>query len=138
MMRKLPWLSLGLLWLVYSSTGHSLCRLAPFWLILLLMIGFVLAQLLRLTPGYVAAKANLYGWISADVLHLLISGIICFFLIGVLLWHRIFNHVVLTLAVEILTRLDLQGAELTWLQSFVILIFVWFSALTMSELTSYL
>ncbi len=109
--KKIPWLSLLLLLLAYSSFSWFLYRATVTWVVWLLAFMFALLQAMLLTTFSNELKRVLSIWIKSDAGYF--STIIVFaFLVAVaFVWIQTFSYILVVVAAEMLARLDLQRAE---------------------------
>jgi hypothetical protein len=121
--RRIPWLSLSLLFGTYAMLGRLV--VAPrhnpniFWFV---GLGGVLVALLYLHPLTDLARLR-QRWFTSDTVAfgvMILTAAMASILFN---WFKVFLPIVMVLLVEALARLDLSAGEYTEWQTFMILIF---------------
>lgn len=135
-MRKLPWLSLFLMFVAYTSFSWFVTHTTVTWVAWGLAIAFTLLQALLLTTLFARLRFFARRWLQSDL------GYFCLVLIGAisitfaLVWFRAFGYCLVVLAAEILARLDLQNIGYNRVQSLIVLTIVSFTGLAIGWLIS--
>lgn len=105
-----PWLSSALLLLAYGVLGYGLVEAVPLWLTGAIATAVILVKLITLTAFFQTCAQLLGEWFSEDVIHLALVLTAAFFVAVVLVWHHIFENLLLILAAEFLLDVDLKTA----------------------------
>lgn len=122
LLKRLPWVSIGLLLAAYATFGKFVVSEMHTWMAFAAAFiwGLVLAVMMINPLGGI--RRMLIRWFKSDtVAFTTLVGAAAFASI-LLNWFRLFLPVIMILAAETLTRLDLQTAEFTQTQAFVILV----------------
>jgi hypothetical protein len=119
--KKLPWLSLLLLFAAYSTFSWFLIHITATPLAWFLVLSFTLIQALLLTTWFDGLKRFARLWLRSDVGYftLIILGAL-----GVtmsLVWFKTFGYFLVLVSAELLARLDLQSFGYSRLQSLFVL-----------------
>lgn len=119
--KRLPWLSLAILFAAYTTFSSFLTHSTVTWLAWALVLAFTLLQALLLTTLFDGVKILLGRWLRSDVGYftLIISASLGVTI--VFLWFKVFGYFLVLVAAEILARLDLQNAGFNRLQALAIL-----------------
>lgn len=144
-MKKLPLLSLAILFAAYSTFGWFLTHLLPFsgcfpqeqvhrlqdlfqcltqstviWLWGFVLI-FTLLQALLLTTWFNGLKIFVNRWLKSDVGYFTLILVTSLGITMALVWLKTLGYFLVLLAAEILARLDLQNAGFNRWQSLIVL-----------------
>lgn len=128
-MRKLPWLSLCLLFIAYTSFSWFVARTTVSWLTWSLAITFTLLQALLLTTLFARLRLFARRWLQSDLGYFCLVLIAAISVTFALVWFRAFGYCLVVLAAEILARLDLQNMGCNRVQSLIVLTLVSFTGL---------
>lgn len=134
--KKLPWLSLAILFAAYTTFSSFLTHSTVTWLAWALVLAFTLLQALLLTTLFDGLKILIGRWLRSDVGYftLIISASLGITI--VFLWFKVFGYFLVLVAAEILARLDLQNAGFNRLQALIILSLFSLSGLAVGWATS--
>jgi hypothetical protein len=130
--KKVPWLSLGILFSAYATFSWFLTHwvvsqtstawaVGSVWAIVLFC---TLLQALLLTTLFDGVKLFFRKWLKSDVGYFSLIMIGSMSVTAALVWFRMFGYVLVLVSAEILARLDLQNAKLNRWQSLAVLTFV--------------
>jgi hypothetical protein len=119
--KRLPWLSLAILFAAYTSFSWFLIQSTATWLAWSLVLAFTLLQALLLTTLFDGLKALIKAWLKSDIGYFTLIIVASLGVTIVLVWFRIFGYFFVLIAAEILARLDLQNAGFTRVQALLIL-----------------
>lgn len=109
--QRLPWISLLLLLLSYSTFSYYLFNeTLIWWTAWAIVIGTALTQALLLTTFFRGIREFVRTWLESDIGYFSLVLISAFSLAVILVWFHVFEYVLLVLMVELLARLDLQSA----------------------------
>jgi hypothetical protein len=119
--KKLPWLSLAILFAAYTSFSWFLIQSTATWLAWSLALAFALLQALLLTTLFDGLKALIKAWLKSDIGYFTLIIVASLGVTIVFVWFRIFGYFFVLIASEILARLDLQNAGFSRVQALLIL-----------------
>jgi hypothetical protein len=130
--KKVPWLSLGILFSAYATfswfiTHWVLSRVSAgraVWTVWAIVLFCTLLQALLLTTLFDGVKLFFRKWLKSDVGYFSLIMLGSLSVTAALVWFRMFGYVLVLVSAEILARLDLQNAKLNRWQSLVVLTFV--------------
>lgn len=134
---KLPWLSLSLLFIAYTSFSWFVAHSAIPWLAWGLAISFTMLQALLFTTMFARLRLFARLWLRSDLGYftLILAGAIS--VTFALVWFRVFGYCLVIVSAEILARLDLQNMmRCNRMQALLILTIVSFSGLLLGWLMS--
>jgi hypothetical protein len=129
--RKLPWLSLALLFTAYTTFSSFLTHSTVTWLAWAIVLAFTVLQALLLTTLFDGLKALIARWLKSDVGYFTLIMVFSLGVTIIFLWIRVFGYVLVLIASEVLVRLDLQNAGFNRTQALVILSFFSLSGLAL-------
>lgn len=109
-MKRIPWFSLALLLVAYSSFSWFLYHSTATWIVWLIALGFALSQALLLTAFSKGFRFFVGKWLKSDIGYFSVISIGAFSIAAVLVWIHVFEYVLMLIAAEILARVDLQNA----------------------------
>ncbi len=119
--KKLPWISLAILFAAYSTFSWFLTHATVTWLAWALVLMFTLLQALLLTTLFDGVKLVIGRWLKSDVGYFTLILVVSLSVTIALVWFKIFGYFLVLVAAEILARLDLQNAGFNRLQALLIL-----------------
>ena len=136
--KKVPWLSLGILFSAYAtfswflthwvitriSTGQAVLTV---WAIVLFC---TILQALLLTTLFDGLKLFFRKWLKSDIGYFSLIMLGSMGVTAALVWFKMFGYVLVLVSAEVLARLDLQNAKLNRWQSLVVLTLVSVAGLT--------
>jgi hypothetical protein len=135
--KKVPWLSLGILFSAYATFSWFLTRWVvaristgpAVWTVWAIVLSCTLLQALLLTTLFDGVKLFFRKWLKSDVgyFSLIMLGSMC--VTAALVWFKIFGYVLVLISAEVLARLDLQNAKLNRWQSLAVLTLISVSGL---------
>ncbi|MGF1497998.1 MAG: hypothetical protein ACFB8W_14420 [Elainellaceae cyanobacterium] len=128
-MLNLPWLSFGLLLATYSTFSWFLHETTDTVIVWVLAIAFALFQALLLTAFSDRLRAVIDTWLESDVGYFTTVVVVALFVAFAFVWFRIFSYLLMTVAAEMLARLDLQSVGFNRFQSLIILTVLSFAGL---------
>lgn len=120
-MKKLPWLSLVLLFSAYTTFGWFLISATATLLVWILVFVLTLCQALLLTTWFDGLRRFLSAWLRSDMGYFVLIIICAIGFSAALVWFKTFGYFLVLVSAEILARLDLQNAGFTRLQALVLL-----------------
>lgn len=134
--RRLPWFSLALMFIAYTSFSWFVSHTTLPWIAWGLAIAFTLLQSLLLTTLFARTRLFARRWLQSDFGYftLILAGAIS--VTFALVWFRVFGYCLVVLSAEILARLDLQNLGFNRVQSLVVLTIVSFTGLIVGWLVS--
>lgn len=135
-MKKLPWVSLAILFAAHSTFSWFLTRSTVTWLAWALVFTFTLMQALLLTTLFDEVRGVIASWLKSDVGYFTLIIVVSLGVTIALVWFRVFGYILVLVSAEILARLDLQNAGFNRIQALLILSLVSFSGLSVGWLTS--
>ncbi|MDX2213112.1 MAG: hypothetical protein SFY66_07470 [Oculatellaceae cyanobacterium bins.114] len=109
-MKRIPWFSLSLLLIAYSSFSWLLYQSTATWLVWVIALSFALTQALLLTAFLQGFRFFVRSWLKSDIGYFSVIALSAFSIAGVLVWIHVFEYVLMLVAAEILARMDLQNA----------------------------
>jgi hypothetical protein len=109
--KKIPWLSLGLLLLAYSTFSWFLYSSTAPWLLWLAALIFALLQAVLLTTFSKGFRLFFRRWLRSDIGYFSVILISAFSVTVILVWFNIFEYFLAVVGAEILSRMDLQNAK---------------------------
>ena len=118
-MKKIPWLSLALLMVTYTTLGWVLAASPWYTLLLTLALILLLAEILAY-PFSNVRKGLVYS-ISTDTRAFILAISMAFFTALLVIWIHIVVHALVVIAAGLLARLDLLTAGFSDWQTFRIL-----------------
>ncbi|PSB56337.1 hypothetical protein C7B61_20650 [filamentous cyanobacterium CCP1] len=136
-MRKLPWLSLAILFAAYTTFSSFLTYATVTWLAWGIVLVFTLLQALLLTTLFDGLKILLGRWLKSDVGYFVLIMVFSLGVTVVFLWFRVFGYILVLIASEVLVRLDLQNAGFNRVQSLIILSFFSLGGLALGWVVSF-
>ena len=136
-MQKFPWVSLGILFIAYTTFSWFLIHATVTWLAWALVFAFTLLQALLLTTLFDGLKAILRGWLRSDVGYFTLIIVMSISVTIALVWFKVFGYVLVLVAAEVLARLDLQNAGFNRVQALLILSFFSFCGLALGWVANY-
>jgi hypothetical protein len=119
--KRLPWLSLAILFAAYTTFSWFLIQSTVTWLAWLLVLTFTVLQALLLTTLFDKLKILLGRWLKSDIGYFMLIIVASLGVTVVFLWFRVFGYFLVLIAAEILARLDLQNAGFNRVQALFIL-----------------
>lgn len=134
--KRIPWLSLGLLLLAYSTFSWFLYSLTVSWVVWALVIAFALVQALLLTAFADSFRTVIDNWLRSDLGYFASVVIGALFVAFAFVWIRIFSYVLVLVAAEMLARLDLQNAGFNRVQSLLLLTLVSLVGLALGQVAN--
>ncbi len=131
-MKKVPWLSIGILFASYATFSWFLTHWVSSevgmaiaeWAVWAIVLFFTLMQALLLTTLFNGVKLFFRRWLKSDVGYFTLIMIGSLSVTGALVWFKMFGYVLVLVSAEILARLDLQNAQLNRWQSLAVLTLV--------------
>ena len=135
--RKLPWLSLAILFAAYTTFSSFLTYATVTWLAWGIVLAFTLLQALLLTTLFDGLKILLGRWLKSDVGYFVLIMVFSLGVTVVFLWFRVFGYILVLIASEVLVRLDLQNAGFNRVQSLIILSFFSLGGLALGWVVSF-
>lgn len=120
-MKRLPWISLGLLLTAYSTFSWFLYRSTVTWVVWLAALVLALLQAMLLTAFSDGIKGLLSSWLKSDAGYFTTVIVSAFFIAVAFVWINIFGYILVLLAAEMLARLDLQNAGFNRVQALIVL-----------------
>lgn len=130
-MKKLPWLSLAILFTAYTTFSSFLTHSTVTWLAWAIVLAFTLLQALLLTTLFDGLKVLIARWLKSDVGYFTLIMVFSLGITIIFLWIRVFGYILVLIASEVLVRLDLQNAGFNRTQALVILSFFSLSGLAL-------
>ncbi|WP_416670876.1 hypothetical protein [Egbenema bharatensis] len=121
LVRKLPWLSLTVLFAAYTTFSAFLTHETVTWLAWVIVLAFTVFQALLLTTLFDGLKMLLARWLKSDVGYFTLIMLFSLGVTIVFLWFRVFGYILVLIASEVLARLDLQNAGFNRFQALIIL-----------------
>jgi hypothetical protein len=130
--KKVPWLSIGILFASYATFSWFLTHWVSSevgmaiaeWAVWAIVLFFTLMQALLLTTLFNGVKLFFRRWLKSDVGYFTLIMIGSLSVTGALVWFKMFGYVLVLVSAEILARLDLQNAQLNRWQSLAVLTLV--------------
>jgi hypothetical protein len=119
--KKLPLLSLSILFGAYSTFSWLLTQSTTTWLAWTVVLTFTLLQALLLTTWFNGVKRVAGRWLRSDVGYFSLIIVVSLSFTMALVWFKVFGYFLVLVSAEILARLDLQNAGFSRLQSLVVL-----------------
>lgn len=135
-MKKIPWLSLSLLFSAYTTFGWFLLHATVTPLVWVLVFGFTLCQALLLTTWFDGLKRFISRWLQSDVGYFTLIIVFALGFTIAVVWFKIFGYFLVLISAEVLARLDLQNAGFNRLQALVILAVVSWAGLVAGSLAT--
>lgn len=135
-MQRIPWISLGLLLAAYSTFSWFLYSLTTSWVVWALVIAFALFQALLLTAFADSFRGVIDSWLRSDLGYFTSVIITALFVAFAFIWIRVFSYVLVVVAAETLTRLDLQNAGFSRAHSLVFLTGISLAGLALGQAAS--
>lgn len=131
-MKKVPWLSLGILFSAYATFSWFITHWIvstvdsrrAVWTVWAFVLFCTLLQALLLTTLFDGVKLFFRKWLKSDVGYFSLIMLGSLSVTAALVWFRMFGYVLVLVSAEILTRLDLQNAKLNRWQSLAVLTLV--------------
>lgn len=116
--KKIPWLSLVLLLVTYSTLGWILSAFSESWFIwMLTILGIVLLDL-WLSSSWSKIRDHFVRLFKSDSRTFLVAVAAAFLTVFIITWLHIFVHILVIISSGILARLDTQVAGLREWQVF--------------------
>lgn len=134
--KRIPWLSFGLLLLAYSTFSWFLYSLTVSWVVWALVIAFALVQALLLTAFADSFRTVIDNWLRSDLGYFASVVIGALFVAFAFVWIRVFSYVLVLVAAEMLARLDLQNAGFNRVQSLLLLTLVSLVGLALGQVAN--
>jgi hypothetical protein len=130
--KKVPWLSLGILFSAYATfswfltqwVAHQVGTALAEWAVWAIVLFCTLLQALLLTTLFDGVKLFFRKWLKSDVGYFSLIMLGSLSVTAALVWFRMFGYVLVLVSSEILARLDLQNAKLNRWQSLAVLTLV--------------
>jgi hypothetical protein len=119
--KKLPWLSLALLFAAYTTFSWFLIHATATPLVWVLVLLFTVIQALLLTTLFDGFRRFMRNWLRSDLGYFTLIMFSALGFTGALVWFRTFGYFLVLVTAEILARLDLQNAGFTRLQALFLL-----------------
>ncbi len=119
-----PLVSLALLFGAYTVFSWYLYSLTVPTVVWLLVLVLVLVQALLLTAWSRSLRRFSVRWLKSDLGYFSAILLVALSVVFALVWHRIFQYVLMVVASEILARLDLQNCGLNRWQTLLVLTLV--------------
>lgn len=116
-LQSFPWLSMSLLLASYSTFSWYLYQETVNWLIWAIVVAFACLQALFLTTFADSLKSVIDSWLQSDIGYFTSVIIGALLLAFIFVWAKLFGYILVILASEALTRLDLQTLGCNRLQS---------------------
>lgn len=117
-MKKLPWLSLILLFAAYSTFSWFLIHAISIGILAwILVLSFTLLQALLLTTLFDSFKRFFSLWLRSDVGYFTLIIVSALGFSMAMVWFKTFGYFLVLVSAELLARLDLQNAGLNRVQS---------------------
>ncbi|NJR40890.1 MAG: hypothetical protein HC781_21205 [Leptolyngbyaceae cyanobacterium CSU_1_4] len=131
-MKKIPWLSLGILFSAYATFSWFLTHWVisrinagqAVWAVWALVLSCTLLQALLLTTLFDGVKHFFRKWLKSDIGYFSLIMLGSLGVTAALVWFKLFGYVLVLVSAEILVRLDLQNAHLNRWQSLAVLTLV--------------
>lgn len=131
-MKKVPWLSLGILFSAYATFSWFLTHWVvsrvnteqAVWTVWAIVVFCTLLQALLLTTLFDGVKFFFRKWLKSDIGYFSIIMLGSLSVTAALVWFKLFGYVLVLVSAEILARLDLQNAKLNRWQSLAVLTLV--------------
>ncbi|MCY7283756.1 MAG: hypothetical protein LH679_10005 [Cyanobacteria bacterium CAN_BIN43] len=144
-MKKVPWLSLGILFSAYATFSWFLTHWVisqvstvwAVWTVWTIVLFYTLLQALLLTTLFDGVKFFFRKWLRSDVGYFSLIMLGSLSITAALVWFKMFGYILVLLSAEILARLDLQNAKLNRWQSLAILTVVSVAGLAVGWSTSF-
>lgn len=107
-LKKIPWLSLTLLFLSYSALGWVISETERPWFVWLILVVGILLLLASLTTPW-SKITQFYGQIlKSNIRSFLVTVFAAFLFFLMLAWFRIFLDTLLVISATILAKIDFQ------------------------------
>jgi hypothetical protein len=123
-MKKIPWISLAILFVTYSSFGWTLSKANLSVISWIFPIATVFLLAAALTAPLKNSKRVIFSWFKTDIGAFLSIITTAFFAVVVFVWLHIFATGLILLSAGALARLDIQTLGFKKWQAFGILILV--------------
>jgi len=136
--KKLPWTSLALLVVTYSTLGWQLYAWSGSWRVWLLGAAFVLLMAFAFTTPAKILATCLDGFLKSDTTAFISMILGAFAVVAILRWLTAFAHFLLLLSASALARLDMELGAYSELQAFAVLAVVSLSGFGLGLLMYYL
>lgn len=135
-MKRLPWLSLAILFAAYTTFSWFLTHATATWFAWAIVLAFTVLQALLLTTMLNGLRTFISRWLRSDVGYFTLIMVTSLGITVVFLWFKVFGYLLVLIAAEILARLDLQNAGFNRVQSLIILNIFSLSGLAVGWATS--
>lgn len=115
-LKKVPWFSLALVLLSYSTLGWVISETQAPWFVWLVVVVAILLMVVSLTTPW-SRLAEFYSiLLKSNIKSFCVAVLAAFLLFIMLAWFRVFLDTLLILSATILVRIDFQVAGLSqWL-----------------------
>lgn len=123
-MKKLPFVSLALLLLAYTTFSWLLYNAEVTWLVWAAFAAFILIQAFLLTTAARKFQQFLERWLKSDLGYFSSILLLGLFVLFALAWFHVFGHVLVLASAELLARIDLRRAGYTRIQALILLLVV--------------
>ena len=117
-MKKLPWTSLALLLVAYSTFGWLLHSSTLSWQVWLIAVVCILLKALALTSPLKTLRTCFAGMVKSDTRAFIFLLIGVFIAVVLFTWFEVFVHVLLLLSAGLLARLDIHSFGFSGWQAF--------------------
>ncbi|MEA5578825.1 hypothetical protein [Anabaena sp. UHCC 0451] len=109
--KRIPWFSLALVLLSYSTLGWVISETKPLWFVWLIVVFSILLLLASLTTPW-SKIAEYYSILfKSNIRSFGITVLAAFLFFLMLAWFRIFLDTLLILSATILAKIDFQSSE---------------------------
>jgi hypothetical protein len=119
--KKLPWLSLVLLFAAYVTFGWFLIKNTAPLVIWILVCVFTLIQALLLTTLFEGMRQFMRRWLRSDLGYFTLIMICALSFTVALVWFKTFGYFLVLISAEVLARLDLRNSGFNRVQSLFVL-----------------
>ena len=136
-LRKLPWVSIALLLVTYSTLGWLLSALHdPLFVWVIIVVG-VLLLAARLSAPWSKIRDQFAWLFKSDARALSVAVATAFLTVVIISWLHIFAHALVIISANTLVRLDAQTAGLSERQVFWILAIMSLAGLALGGVAQY-
>ncbi|NJN87604.1 MAG: hypothetical protein HC881_16460 [Leptolyngbyaceae cyanobacterium SL_7_1] len=136
-MKRVPWVSLTLLFTAYITCSWFLYRTTQPWIVGAGMVSFAIIQASLLTTFSKGFRTFLNKWLQSDLGYFSMVLLGAISIAFILVWYHTFEYALVVIGTEVLSRIDLQVAGFNNWQALAILFFVSILGLATSWATYY-
>ncbi|MEA5618612.1 hypothetical protein VB711_12305 [Cronbergia sp. UHCC 0137] len=111
--RKIPWFSLMLVMLSYTTLGWVISETKPQWFVWLVVVVVILLVLLILTTPWSKLARYYSSFLKSNTRSFGVTILAAFLFFVMIAWFRVFLDALLILSASILVKIDFQKADLT-------------------------